>query len=48
MMMWPVNKMNNSCGTLGAIVVIALLFASEVIECQRPSSGGRLDVYIAG
>lgn len=46
-MMWPVNKMNNSYGKFCTIVMIAL-FASDFVESQRPSSSGRMDVYIAG
>lgn len=52
MMLLSAGGMNNSCRLsmlkVLVFVSICLLFASRVIECQRPSSGQRMDVYIAG
>lgn len=47
---WWSFVMNNSLLILKAFMLtfVCLLFVSDTIECQRPSGGGRMDVYIAG
>ncbi|CAH1727931.1 unnamed protein product [Chironomus riparius] len=47
--MWS-TIMNYSCTIWKVLVLVflCLLLISNTIECQRPSSGGRMDVYIAG
>lgn len=52
MMLSAEMKMNYSCRAtvfkLTVVIWVFLYSASQIVECQRPSSGGRMDVYIAG
>lgn len=53
MLMLMTTNMNNSFKKLTSwktvsILTIFILYATSIVKCQRPSSGQRLDVYIAG